>query len=64
MDIVAIKKKLEPKLIRIRGVVGVGADIHNDRLVVYVESEDVIPRVKPYLRGVPAKFEVVGRVRV
>jgi len=63
-DLITMKKTLEQRLVHIQGVVGVGADLDRGVILVYVEDESVINRVRPLTAGYPVEFKVVGRVSV
>jgi len=63
-DLITMKKTLEQRLVHIKGVVGVGADPSRGVILVYVEDESVIPRVRPLTARYPVEFKVVGRVSV
>jgi len=54
-----IKKKLEKKLLKTPGVVGVGYD--GEHFIVYVEDESVDVRMQSF-SGVPIKTVVSGRM--
>jgi len=63
-DLITMKKTLEQKLVHVQGVVGVSADLSRRVILVYVEDESVIPRVKPLTTGYPVVFRVIGRVGI
>lgn len=61
MSIEATKLKYENALLATSGVVGVGYT--NDKIMVYVENEYVIPRIPQTLDGVPVQVVVTGSIR-
>jgi len=60
MAVIEVRKKYEAWLLTIPGVVGVSATPHE--IIVYVESEQVIPRLPKQLEGVPVVPRVVGKI--
>jgi len=60
-EIEVVKERHEEELLKIPGVVGVG--ISNERaIIVYVESEEVVPHIPKTLEGYPVEVIVTGRI--
>lgn len=59
-----VKKKYEGSLLMIEGVVGVGADLSEDVIVVYVEDDEVCDLVPKELDGYKVRCVVVGKLGV
>ena len=55
-----IKKKHEDELLRIEGVVGVGADESSIRVYVEGLTEDLRKRIPQAIEGIPVKIIPVG----
>ncbi len=64
MSVVDVKVRNEDRLLSIRGVVAVGADVDKGIVVVYVENHDVCSRVPKVIEGVGVECRVVGRARL
>jgi hypothetical protein len=60
-SVAEILERHKATLMAIPGVVGVSPG--PDRIIVYVESENVIYRIPAMLEGVPLFTVVVGKVR-
>jgi len=57
-DAYSVKAKYEMTLLKTKGVIGVGA--LPDKIIVYVESEEV--SVPATLDGIPVEKKVIGKV--
>ncbi len=64
MSLVSVKRLYEPRLLTIPGVVGVGADLDEGYLVVYVSNRSVCDRLPKSIEGYPVKCEPIGGVRI
>ena len=64
MSLVSVKKLYEPRLLMIPGVVGVGADLDEGYLVVYVSDKSVCNKLPKTIEGYPVKCERIGGVRI
>lgn len=58
--VLEIKKKHEDELLRIEGVVGVGADESSIRVYVEGLTEDLRKRIPEVIEGIPVKVISVG----
>ena len=59
-----LREKVEPKLLKLRGVVGVSHTHQSkNKIIIYVESEKDVKRMPKLLAGVPVEPIVVGRVK-
>jgi hypothetical protein len=61
MSVAEVLERHRPTLMAIQGVVG--TSYTTDRIIVYVESENIIYRIPTMLEGVPLFTVVVGKVR-
>ena len=64
MSLVSVKRIYEPKLLTIPGVEGVGADLDEGYLVVYVSESLVCEKLPKTIEGYPVRCIPVGVVRV
>jgi len=60
--VVEVKNKYEAELMSIRGVVGVFADVENNKIVVLVESPTVCANIPSRIEGFPVECRVTGRI--
>ena len=62
MNIVEVKERYEPELLKIQGVVGVSADLERNELVVFVRDRKVCEKIAKLGLPVKVRCEVVGLI--
>ena len=62
MNIVEVKERYEPELLKIQGVVGVSADLERNELVVFVRDRKVCEKIEKLGLPVKVRCEVVGLI--
>ena len=61
-NVLEVKEKYEAELMKIQGVTGVGTSLKENKIVVYVVDESVIPSIPEILEGYQIKIIVTGEL--
>jgi len=57
-----VRQRVEPHLLEIPGITGISHEGTGSKIVIYVESEDLIQAMPQSLSGIPVEVRVTGRI--